>query len=420
MSRRSAAGSRAISTHRTGSAAVPGGSTTARDRQLASTSVNDAAGYGPTQSVSRLTVCRAVTASCCARSGAAMWRSTRIAGDSTTGCAATIVHGAATIAHVSAHLTRLLHTRVYSTTAFNFALISRRSFLRGAAVGAFSLPLQSVVSRPAPEVLYNGITLGTPWPPRRRYADEYPVAVPYLVSPPAVIPIDVGRQLLVDDFLIEETSMMRQWHHATYHPANPILRPETTWEHRDDVNQPNNRPSNPASMVYSDGVFFDPSDRLFKMWYMGGYGMNSCLATSRDGVSWERPAFDVVRGTNIVHNQNRDSSTVWLDLHASDRRERFKMTTWYDHSLLLWTSPDGIHWTMRGQTGRTGDRSTFFHNPFRNVWVYSLRANQFEASISGRYRHYWETRDFTSARSWSPEPVAWVKADSRDFSHAEV
>jgi hypothetical protein len=287
-------------------------------------------------------------------------------------------------------------------------------------VGAFSLPFQSVVSRPAPEVLYNGITLGTPWPPLRRYADEYPVAVPYLVSPPAVIPIDVGRQLLVDDFLIEETSMMRQWHHATYYPANPILRPETTWEHRDDVNQPNNRPSNPSSMVFSDGVFFDPSDRLFKMWYMGGYGMYTCLATSRDGVRWERPVLDVVRGTNIVHNQNRDSSTVWLDLRASTAAERFKMTTWYDHSLMLWTSPDGIHWTMRGQSGRTGDRSTFFHNPFRNVWVYSLRANQFESSISGRYRHYWETRDFTSARSWSPEPVAWVKADSRDFSHPEV
>ena len=75
---------------------------------------------------------------------------------------------------MSAHLTRLLHTRVYSTTAFNFALISRRSFLRGAAVGAFSLPFQSVVSRPAPEVLYNGITLGTPqWPRGTEHFDEH-------------------------------------------------------------------------------------------------------------------------------------------------------------------------------------------------------------------------------------------------------
>ena len=269
-------------------------------------------------------------------------------------------------------------------------------------------------------MLYNGITLGTPWPPRRAFPDEYPVKPPYLVSPPDVIPIDVGRQLFVDDFLIEETSLMRGWHHATYHPANPILRPETQWERRDDANERNNRPINATAMVFSDGVFFDPADRLFKMWYMGGYGGYTCLATSRDGIAWERPTFDVVPGTNIVTRENRDSTTVWLDQHARDPQQRFKMSSWYDHALTLWTSPDGIHWTDRGRTARTGDRSTFFQNPFRDVFVFSLRANQFDAAISGRYRHYWETRDFTAARAWSPAPSAWVKADARDYSRPEV
>ena len=37
------------------------------------------------------------------------------------------------------------------------------------------------------------------------------------------------------------------------------------------------------------------------------------------------------------------------------------------------------------------------------------------SSISGRYRRYWESADFAAARDWSGrEPVAWVKADSRD------
>ena len=36
---------------------------------------------------------------------------------------------------------------------------------------------------------------------------------PYLVDPPAVIPIDVGRQLFVDDFLIQSTSLTRRFHH---------------------------------------------------------------------------------------------------------------------------------------------------------------------------------------------------------------
>lgn len=301
-------------------------------------------------------------------------------------------------------------------------MISRRSFLRGAAAGAFAWPFRAAPAWAAPEVLYNGIILGSPWPPRRRYADEYPVTPPYLAHPPSVIPIDVGRQLFVDDFLIEETSLARTWHQATYHPANPILHPDTAWERRDDPNEWNKRPTNPSAMVFSDGVFFDPADRLFKMWYMGGYGMATCLATSHDGIAWQRPAFDVVAGTNIVNTQGRDSTTVWLDLHEPDPRRRYKMSLWFDHALILWTSPDGIHWNRIGETGRTADRTTFFRNPFRQVWVFSLRANQFAegSAISGRYREYWESRDFAPAPAWTPAPVAWVKADTEDFSRPDV
>ncbi len=279
------------------------------------------------------------------------------------------------------------------------------------------MPLGSRFDFAAPETLYNGITLGTPWPPRRRFPDEHPVLPPYLASPPAVVPIDVGRQLFVDDFLVEDTTLARTWHHAEYHPANPILRPDTEWERRDDANERNHRPTNPAAMVFSDGVFFDPKDSLFKMWYMAGYGMFTCLATSADGVTWQRPSFDVVPGTNIVHKPTRDSSTVWLDLNERDPKRRYKMSYWYDHRLTLSVSPDGIHWTDLGMTAETGDRSTFFYNPFRDVWVFSLRANQFNSSISGRYRRYWETRAFDIAPTWSDrDSVAWVKADSADFS----
>ena len=38
--------------------------------------------------------------------------------------------------------------------------------------------------------------------------------VPYLKQPPKTIPIDVGRQLFVDDFLIESTDMKRVFHQA--------------------------------------------------------------------------------------------------------------------------------------------------------------------------------------------------------------
>ena len=177
-----------------------------------------------------------------------------------------------------------------------------------------------------PEVLYNGIRLGVPWPPQLKYPDEVPVVPAYLTDPPAVVPIDVGRQLFVDDFLVEETTLIRRFHRPAYHPSNPVLRPETAWELTDEVAERTQTPPNPAAMVFSDGVFFDPRDRLFKMWYMAGYGRYTCLATSTDGITWRKPSLDVIRGTNIVHTAMRDSSTVWLDRVAADPAQRFKMS----------------------------------------------------------------------------------------------
>jgi hypothetical protein len=298
-------------------------------------------------------------------------------------------------------------------------MISRRDFIGGTALSLLTpLALQARQR----DTLYNGITLGRPWPPNWRTADEHPTLPPYLTDRPAVVPIDLGRQLFVDDFLIEQTTMSRTFHKAAYHPASPILRPEHDWETYDDMAARTNKPANPSAMVFSDGVFFDPKDRIFKMWYLAGYGSSTCLALSHDGIKWEKPALDAVqKGTNMVHKDPRDSSTVWLDQFATDPAQRYKMAYWHDHVLTLMTSPDGIHWTSRGETGQTGDRSTFFFNPFRRQWVFSMRADQFATmSQSGRFRRYWETPDFLAAKGWSGHaPVAWVKSDSGDPDRAD-
>src|SRR5215216_6082428 len=65
---------------------------------------------------------------------------------------------------------------------------------------------------PGAEVLYNGIKLPTPWPPYRTQLDRDVEVPPYLQQPPAVVPIDVGRQLFVDDFVIEECELDRSYH----------------------------------------------------------------------------------------------------------------------------------------------------------------------------------------------------------------
>jgi len=65
----------------------------------------------------------------------------------------------------------------------------------------------------AGEKLYNGIVLPDEWPPQRTVEVLWtlePMPVPYLKNPPSVIPMDIGRQLFVDDFLIEQTTLEKK------------------------------------------------------------------------------------------------------------------------------------------------------------------------------------------------------------------
>ena len=118
----------------------------------------------------------------------------------------------------------------------------------------------------------------------------------------------------------------------------------------------------PMAAPFNDGVWYDPQDQLFKLWYMPGWFHSTALATSRDGIHWERPNLDIVPGTNLVwpnrDGSDRDGCLVWLDHATSDPMQRFKMFQYYRHYSegvqhpqdtvqegWLQVSPDGIHWS---------------------------------------------------------------------------
>ena len=95
-----------------------------------------------------------------------------------------------------------------------------------AAFGTQGFTQSGVVKK---EVLYNGIELSSPWPPLRTAKEMKslePMAVPYLKNGPRVVPIDLGRQLFIDDFLIESTDLKRRFHQPKYHEKSPVLKPE--------------------------------------------------------------------------------------------------------------------------------------------------------------------------------------------------
>lgn len=308
---------------------------------------------------------------------------------------------------------------------------------------------------PTGRTLHNGIGLPAQWPPEVRRFNAEPMPVPYLRSLPDVIPIDVGRQLFVDDFLIEHTTLERTFHKPTPHAANPVLRPDKPWEFK-AANRHGDKKDPPVAMPFSDGVWHDPKDGLFKMWYMAGYGEScTCYAQSKDGVHWIKPTLDVVAGTNIVQPGTRDAATVWLDLETKDPRQRYKLMRRDNKDGRHWLhlSHDGIHWSEPvAHTGNALDRSTFFRNPFRGVWVFSIKTVGYFPAIESaaasfkqptknepyiqvaRFRRYREANDFVpGAQSWprtkryeDPDgalpdvvPTMWVWADYRDHTRAD-
>lgn len=237
----------------------------------------------------------------------------------------------------------------------------------------------------AVEHLYNGIVLPDEWPPNYGKSTSEPVPVPYLDNRPAVVPIDVGRQLFVDDFLVERTTLKRIFHQPSYHPANPILKPgKEEW-------------SRIFATVFSGGVWHDPQDKLFKIWYMCGNDYGLAYATSRDGINWTLPNLDVVAGTNLVwypgHVKNQDpknptlaitSNSVWLDHYETDPNRRFKMLAGEgrkhkafgtpNRPIAMYFSPDGIKWSQPHYISMyEKERSTIYYNPFRERWVFNMK-----------------------------------------------
>jgi hypothetical protein len=278
------------------------------------------------------------------------------------------------------------------------------------------------VQATAGELLYNGIRLPDEWPPDYGKLTREPVTPPYLTAPPEVIPIDVGRQLFVDDFLVAETTLTRTCHLAQYYPASPVLKADQPWE--SELWSDGEAEPVPVAMAFSDGVWFDPRDGLFKIWYMGGYSGTVCYATSTDGIHWKKPTLDVRPGTNVVVNRKRDGTTVCLDHAAQSPTERYKLFLMdrgkdKEYRCDIYFSADGIHWgepvaQSRAIGEKTGERTSVFYNPFRKKWVYSLRCNYWFNDDMGRVRRYRECSDVIAGAQWTDAEAPWWTGADKD------
>jgi len=223
--------------------------------------------------------------------------------------------------------------------------------------------------------------------------------------------VSEARQLFVDDFLIESSSLERVFKRPEPFAGNPILKPETEIEM--------NMGECPLACPFNDGLWLDPSDGLFKLWYHAGWFHGTALAVSRDGVVWERPDLKAAPGSNLVlpikAGVLRDGCMVWLDSDAKREDERFKMFLYERWSGgeggRVLSSPDGVSWASRGKTGPCGDNTSFYYDPFRGKWVFSVRGFM---EGYGRARFRVERDDFFDCEWKDGEAVPWLHCDESD------
>ncbi|QGJ71538.1 Hypothetical protein PBC10988_32450 [Planctomycetales bacterium 10988] len=276
------------------------------------------------------------------------------------------------------------------------------------------------------ETLYNGIVLPKVWPPDHLEPNGEPMPLPYLDAPPAVIPINVGRQLFVDDFLIEHTDLERKYHSTKKYAGNPVFVAETEVERKR------------RNCVYlgQGGLFWDADASLYKMFYTAGWRGPLAMATSKDLIHWVRPDLDGA-GNNFLLPagtvwQGVDTTVagsdnaVWFDAEASDPMNRLRyLTCWMHHPGFSdsgspthsLTRSDGNHWMdchPVDRLDRVSDYSSFFYNPFRRKWVHSIKVN----TRLGRSRNYLETDEFLEGTKIS-DSVFWTAADRLDAPEPE-
>ena len=288
---------------------------------------------------------------------------------------------------------------------------------------------------------YNGIALPEEWPPRDvDFSSGEVKTAPYLQSAaeggyrPEILDITVGRQLFMDDYLIETTNLKRVFHQAVKSQESPVLKPTTV----------NELTGSWGVGTSSGGVWYDMQDCKYKMWYDVGFNPQLGYAESDDGVHWTR--INNESGTNIVLGADLKNGTcsVVIDYDA-DPSEKYKMLVQsqnnceedgalnyqpdhinggldqhhYAHTLFV--SSDGIHWKQIGETslGASGDMTTAFYNAFTGKWVVSLREYaDFDyqgKSYVGRVRYYYECEKFEDLLTWrSDDAVKWLATDNND------
>ena len=235
--------------------------------------------------------------------------------------------------------------------------------------------------------------------------------------------IDTGRQLFVDDFLVgKAVGVVRHWN-APVKVDAPVVWPADGAAPLASLGEGQPVERTNLTCATDGGLWWDPTRRKFRLWYQARWIGRICYAESDDGLSWTYPDLGVVPGTNLVDAAvPLDSWTVSPDWTAANPYSSWKLHVSAPGGISvdqLLESEDGVHFRMLGVAGHSCDRSTSYYDPFRKVWVFSLR--DWRPPV-GRTRRYFASRKFGGEDcrwTWpgkgtpgvdgaGPEPEKWL------------
>ncbi len=242
-----------------------------------------------------------------------------------------------------------------------------------------------------------------------------PMPVPWMEHIPRHIPLTRGRQLFIDDYLIASTDLKRNFYSAVKFAGNPVLCPSTPQELSPVTFPWMDEEKDEQALCYlgNGGIFFDAKKNRYNMFYTAGWRGGLAVAESTDMLNWTRSDIDgkgnilLAAGANAAGFDN----SIWLDNASSLDDERIKyMVCRNGLAHTLSTSSDGRSWSQGVPTGPAGDYCSFFYNPFRNVWAYSIKQD----GPRGRCRWYSESPDFLTGADWASR-IYWTSADRYDL-----
>ncbi len=237
-------------------------------------------------------------------------------------------------------------------------------------------------------------------------------------------PTDIGsrRELFVDKVLIETLSGRARLELHEPVPREVVLEHDAPWEGS----------GSGYHSVFRDG---DTYRMYYKAWHLAvkdgkvntaSHPLFCCYAESKDGITWRKPELGLVeyagsKANNIVLapttygavTSDPGHPAVFRDENPACRPEaRYKAIIRSDkpHGLLLFQSPDGLHWSLAHPEpiltdGAFDSQNLAFYDP-------NLQA----------YRAYWRifTKGQTDGQTWKPSGSRAIRtAVSKDLIHWE-